>query len=100
MATTGSGVSGYTYVSSVLREDEDKGIQGNISKLPYKSNSQMCDHTTSICAGELPEDSLAYAQGDRYCALSWNVDYKLFLQRTEAGRRLEEQLRTKGVEVK
>lgn len=66
-------LSGYTYVSAMLREDVDKVPWRNgLRRLPAMTPDK-CHHGITICS--LWE-----------CLESWAIDYRLYLHRTAAGR--------------
>jgi hypothetical protein len=61
--------SGSTYVSAQLKGEVDR------TKVPVASSPDRCEHAATICA-------------TRACIESWSIDYHVFLERTEAGRRI------------
>jgi hypothetical protein len=66
-------LSGYTYVSAMLRDDVDKRPwRAGLVKLPA-ATPDKCHHGITICS--LWE-----------CLESWAIDYRLYLHRTAAGR--------------
>jgi hypothetical protein len=68
-------LSGATYVSAMLREDLEKyPWRDNLRRLPA-TTPDRCQHGVSICS-------------QWSCLESWSIDYRLFLHRTGAGRRI------------
>lgn len=68
-------LSGNTYVSVILREDEDKYPRRDYLRRIPATTPDKCHHGITICS-------------EMQCMSSWAIDYRLFLSRTVAGRRL------------
>jgi hypothetical protein len=72
-------LSGDTYVSAMLREDIGKyPLRNHLVRLPVTSLDD-CEHCVTVCA-----------KWD--CIESWSCDYRLFLDRTGAGRKIAEEV--------
>ena len=74
----GESRSGRTYVW--LRLKEDAQPDDNWSRVTVRPAS-LCEHDVTVC-----ED----------CYESWSIDYDSDLQRTQAGRELQDKLNQKG----
>jgi hypothetical protein len=69
-------LSGSTYVSAMLREDTDKyPWRDGLRRIPAVSDPGMCEHGITICS-------------QWSCLESWAIDWRLYLNRTGAGRRI------------
>ena len=74
-------LSGNAYVSCY---DRWRPTQKRRGVIEVAGKRATCEHKHTICV---------------HCADSWNWDYKLFLHRTGAGRRMAERLWEAGVDM-
>lgn len=69
-------LSGSTYVSAMLRDDLDKyPWRDGLRRIPAVNDPGKCEHGITICS-------------DWNCLESWSIDFRLYLNRTGAGRRI------------